>query len=62
MRHKKKKAGGNTYKNSYFRIKLPIICKIYVFKFIHEIISVFLLKEKSRKIATNNKNKNAKSR
>ena len=42
-----KKADGNR-KNCYFRIILYIICKIYFFKFIHEIILVFLFKEKGK--------------
>ena len=36
-------------KKSYFRIMLYIICKIYFFTFIHEIILVFLFKEKQTK-------------
>ena len=52
-----KKAHGDR-KNCYFRIILYIICKIYFFKFLHEIILVFLFKEKG-KIAMNNRNKNA---
>lgn len=45
---------------SYFRIMLYIICKIYFFKFIHEVILVFLYKEKG-KFAMSNRNKNANS-
>lgn len=34
------------YKNSYFGIMLYVICKIYFFGFIHEIILIFIFKEK----------------
>lgn len=36
-------------KKSYFRIMLYVICKIYFFTFIHEIILVFLFKGKQGK-------------
>jgi len=48
-----------TYKNSYFRIMLYVICKIYFFKFIHEIILVFLFKEKGE-TSMSYRNKNVK--
>lgn len=50
------KADGNMHKNSYFRIVLYVICKIYFFRFIHEIILVFIFKKKWE-IAMSNKNK-----
>lgn len=56
-RHTKKHM--ETYKNSHFRVMLYRICKIYCFKFIHEIILVFLFKEKGE-TSTSYRNKNAK--